>query len=87
VSLIPDSPYYQPGNQVAIKAGVTLRVTNKDGTPERSKGRSYRAKNGSFDSGLLKPGQSWTRLFDRPGRYEISDDGLPFATGTLEVIG
>jgi len=86
VSLVPDSPYYQPGNQVAIKVGVTLRVTNRDGTPERSGGRSYTAKNGSFDSGLLKPGKSWTFRFDSPGRFEIVDEGLPFATATLEVI-
>lgn len=87
VQLIPDSPYYKPGNQVAIRVGVTLRVTNADGTAERAEGRSYTAKNGSFDSGLMKPGDSWTQLFNRPGRYEIVDKGLPFATAVLEVVG
>ncbi|MGH7858202.1 MAG: cupredoxin domain-containing protein [Candidatus Binatia bacterium] len=86
VALVPDSPFYEPGNQVAIRAGVTLRVTNKDGTSERSEGRSYTAKSGAFDSGVLKPGETWTQLFTTPGRFEIVDQGLPFATAVLEVV-
>jgi len=87
IALIPDSPYYEPGNQVAIRVGVTLRVTNKDGTAERAKGRSYTAKSDAFSSGLMKPGDSWVWEFQQPGRFEIVDDGLPFATAVLEVVG
>lgn len=86
VTLITDSPYYKPGNRIVIRTGVTIRVTNKDATPERSKGRSFTDKNGTFHSGLLKVGQTWTRKFDSVGGYEIIDEGLNFATAILEVV-
>lgn len=85
VALIADSPYYEPGNRIIVRAGVTLRVTNKDTTPERSTGRSFTDKRDAFHSGMLKPGQTWTWTFSSPGRYEIIDEGLTFATGILEV--
>lgn len=85
VTLITNSPYYEPGNRIVIRRGVTLRVTNQDATPERSKGRSFTDKHGSFHSGLLKPGESWTWLFDGSGAYEVIDEGLNFATAILEV--
>lgn len=86
VGLIPNSPYYEPGNRIVIRVGVTIRVTNEDGTTERSKGRSFTDKNGTFHSGLLKPGQTWTWTFRVPARYEIIDEGLTFATAVLEVV-
>lgn len=86
VALVGDSPYYEPGNSITIPAGTTIRVTNQDGTPERSDGRSFTAKNGAFHSGLLKPGETWTQLFSEPSTYEIVDEGLRFATGTLRVV-
>ncbi|MEX2537788.1 MAG: hypothetical protein WD646_03955 [Actinomycetota bacterium] len=88
VALVKDSPYYdpiKPGGKLSIPAGVTLRITNKDMTPERSKGRSFTEKNGLFHSGLLKPGEKWTWVFRQPANFEIIDLGLNFATATLEV--
>jgi hypothetical protein len=88
VALVKDSPYYdpiKPGGKLTIAVGVTLRVTNKDMTPERSDGRSFTEKNGLFHSGLLKPGQVWTWVFRQPASFEIIDLELPFATATLEV--
>ena len=85
IGLVPDSPYYEPGNRIVVRVGVTIRVTNQDGTPERAQGRSFTDKNGSFHSGMLKAGQTWTWTFDRPAFYEIIDEGLNFATATLEV--
>jgi hypothetical protein len=87
VTLVADSPYYKPGNKIVIRKGVTIRVTNKDMTAERSNGRSFTDKHGSFHSGLLKAGKSWTWRFDATGSYEIIDEGLNFATAVLEVTG
>lgn len=86
VALVPNSPYYRPGNAVTVKVGTTLRVTNEDSTAERADGRSFTAKDGSFHSGLLKPGETWTRTFQQPASYEIIDEGLRFATGSLRVV-
>jgi hypothetical protein len=86
VELVTNSPYYKPGNCLVLdRAGLTLRVTNKDNIPERSGGRSFTDKAGSFHSGKLKPGQSWTWVFDQPATYEVIDEGLNFANMTLHV--
>jgi hypothetical protein len=85
VTLVTDSPFYKPGNCIYIAPGVSLRVTNKDFTAERRKGRTFTDKAGSFHSGLLKPGQSWTWVFDSPGDFEVIDEGLTFATAVLHV--
>ncbi len=86
VQLVANSPFYKPGNAIQIRTGVTLRVTNTDATAERSKGRSFTDKGGTFNSGLMKAGGSWTWVFDQPGSYEIVDQGLTFATARLEVV-
>jgi hypothetical protein len=85
VELVTNSPFYKPGNCILIQQGVSVRVTNKDNTPERKSGRSFTDKAGSFHSGLLKPGQSWTWVFDAPGSFEVIDEGLTFATAVLHV--
>jgi hypothetical protein len=86
VSLVANSPFYKPGNSITIKAGVTLRVTNADTTPERKKGRTFTDKAGTFNSGTLTAGKSWTWVFNQPATYEIVDEGLTFATARLEVV-
>lgn len=87
IELVPNSPFYKPGNALRVVTGVTIKVTNTDNTAERRSGRSFTDKNGAFNSGILKPGQSWTWVFERPGRFEIIDQGLTFASATLEVVG
>lgn len=84
VTLTSDSPYFAPGNQLIMSAGVTLRVTNRDTTPERPT-RSFTAEDGSFDSGPLKPGQVWTRKFTQKGSWRIVDSRAGFIFATLEV--
>lgn len=88
VELIADSPFYkaggQPSNVIAMRQSAVLRVTNKDNTPER-KCRSFTAKNGAFNSGCLSTGGSWTFKFPNTGRFAIVDEGLTFASATLEV--
>ncbi len=85
VQLIAGNPYYAPGDQLRMPAGATIRVTNKDMTPERSNGRSFTAENGAFDSGLIKPGATWTKVIATKGTYTIVDTALNFARATLTV--
>jgi hypothetical protein len=85
VQLIAGNPYYAPGDDLRMPAGATLRVTNKDTTPERSKGRSFTAENGAFDSGLIRPGAMWTHVIAQKGTYTIVDTALNFARATLTV--
>lgn len=84
VGLIASHPYFEPGDQIAIGRGTTLRVTNKDNTPERPD-RSFTAEDGAFDSGRLKPGQVWTFKFDTPGTWRIVDRAAPFISARFEV--
>jgi hypothetical protein len=83
VELVADSPFYKPGNALEMSSGAVLRVTNRDATPERAC-RSFTDKQGTFNSGCLKPGESWTFRLGQ-GRFDIIDQGLPFATATLTV--
>ncbi len=84
VRLVADSPYYEPGNELVMPVGFVLRVTNADNTAERPQ-RSFRAADGSFDSGALNPGQ--TRVMGKlpPGRWKIEDMAAPFIFASLEV--
>lgn len=89
VELIADSPYYkaggQPSNLIAMRASAVLRVTNKDATAER-KCRSFTAANGAFNSGCMPFGEKpFTFKFPGAGRFAIKDEGLTFASATLEV--
>jgi len=86
VALVADSPFYHPGNRIIIAAGTTLRVTNRDTTPERPR-RSFTDSNGAFSSGPLAAGQVWTQRFDAPAIYDIVDEGVTFARARLEVRG
>jgi plastocyanin len=55
---------YSPGNlQVPVGAKVTW--TNRDSAPH-----SATAKDGSWDTGVLREGQSATLTFDRAGTYD-----------------
>lgn len=84
VGLIASSPYFEPGNQLAMPRGLTLRVTNKDNTAERPT-RTFTAEDGTFDSGPLKPGQIWTHKFASSGTFRVVDKNAPFIYATLEV--
>jgi hypothetical protein len=85
VQLVPGNPYYAPGDELRMPAGTTIRVTNKDTTPERSNGRSFTAENGAFDSGLIKPGATWSKVIAQKGTYTIVDKAVNFARATLTV--
>ena len=88
IELIGPSPYYRAEGEEAsyfiVPVGFTLRVVNRDGTPERAH-RSFSAEDGSFDSGALAPGAVWTFKLTRQGKFPIRDRCCPFIFGTLEV--
>ncbi|HKT59159.1 MAG TPA: cupredoxin family copper-binding protein [Gemmatimonadales bacterium] len=65
---------------VRVRAGTTVRWTNNDQLQH-----SVTADDGSFDSGLIDPGGSYERVFDRPGDYAYHCTPHPFMTGHVIV--
>ena len=59
-----------------VGAGIESLMNNKRGTP-----------NGIFDSGLFKPGQSWTHTFTTPGTYTYFCTIHPWMDGIVSVQG
>jgi plastocyanin len=59
-----------------IGAGIESLMNNKRGTP-----------NGIFDSGMFKPGQSWTHTFTNPGTYSYFCTIHPWMEGVVLVQG
>ncbi len=93
ISLIADSPFYKDtthnkvGAKFTIPVGTTIRVTNNDGTPERSGGRSFTEETrGIFNSGFLKVGQQWTWTFKQPATYQVRDLKVNFARAVVQVV-
>lgn len=84
VTLVADSPYYEPGNDLSMPFSFTLRVTNNDRTEGRPV-RSFTDEDGVFDSGPLKPGEKWTWKFDGPGQFKITDRAAGFIFANLVV--
>lgn len=81
VLLVNDPPYYEPGQQLTVPLGTTIRVTNKDDNT-----RSFTTPDGPYDSGDLAPGQSRELVVNVKGKFQLYDPNVPFATGTLEVF-
>ena len=50
--------------EIRVRAGATVRWVNSDPTPH-----SVTSDDGRFDSGLLAPGEGYSRRFDEPGRF------------------
>jgi plastocyanin len=59
-----------------IGSGIESLQNNKRGTP-----------NGIFDSGLFKPGQSWTHIFMTPGTYNYFCTIHPWMEAVVTVQG
>ncbi|MDB4952416.1 MAG: Plastocyanin/azurin family copper binding protein [Gemmatimonadetes bacterium] len=70
---------FAPG-RVEIQAGTTVEWTNNDPLAH-----SVTAADGSWDSGLVQPGQTWRRTFTQPGTYEYHCTPHPFMKGTVIV--
>ena len=70
---------YHP-DPVTIEVGDTIIWTNND---ERD--HSVKADDGSFDSGLLRKGKTFSKTFDKPGKITYGSDPSPRTKGTVVV--
>lgn len=66
--------------RLEVEAGTTVVWANRDEVAHTST-----AGEGEWDSGLIEPGQSWSRTFDRPGTYPYHCTLHPFMTGAVIV--
>ena len=65
---------------IRIKAGTTVMWMNDDVVAH-----TVTADDGSFDSGFLNPGQSWSFTFDKAGTYAYHCTPHPWMKGTVIV--
>jgi plastocyanin len=63
-----------------IAAGVTVKWTNNDGVAH-----TVTANDGSFDSGSIAPGASFTRVFSTKGSFAYHCSIHPMMTGSVVV--
>jgi plastocyanin len=70
---------YTP-ERIEIEVGTTVVWRNADPVEH-----TVTAPDGSWDSGLIEPGSSWRRTFDRPGTYPFFCTPHPFMTGVVVV--
>ncbi len=70
-------------NVLTIKAGTTVTWTNEDDQALHT----VTAVDGSFDSGFLGVGESWSYTFDTPGEYEYLCTPHPWMRAKVIVEG
>jgi plastocyanin len=68
--------------RIEIPVGTAVEWKNNDPL-----GHTVTALDRSFDSGLIAPGGTWRRTFDRPGTYEYVCTPHPFMKGVVVVRG
>jgi plastocyanin len=66
--------------ELRVPVGTRVRWTNEDRVQH-----TVTANDGSFDSGLLDPGDTFDRVFDRPGTYAYHCTPHPFMLGRVIV--
>lgn len=64
---------------ITFKTGTTVTWTNSDTS-------AHSVTGSGFDSGLLQPGQTYSRKFSSAGSFEYHDSTHTSITGTLNVI-
>lgn len=62
-----------------VKSGTRVTWTNRDTTPHVVKGQGW-------ESTILEPNASWSRVFDRTGSYDYQDSIYPVMQGTINVV-
>jgi plastocyanin len=65
---------------ISVPVGSTVTWTNQDGTAH-----TVTADDGSFDSGNLAPGATFSQTFDTPGTYTYHCAIHSSMTGTITV--
>ena len=79
------SPCFLP-YQVTVSVGGTITWTNLDNkTHTATTGTSNYGPVGTFDSGMIEPGKSFTQFFGTVGKYRYYDKTHPLATGMIIV--
>lgn len=71
---------FQPYTRRVFK-GTKVKFVNRDSLP-----RTATADDGSWDSGPIEPGQSWTYLAATVATFGYHDETRPFIVGQLEVV-
>ena len=66
--------------RIEIAAGSTVAWRNDDPLPH-----TVTADDGRWTSGIIEPGATWRRRFDRPGTYAFHCDPHPFMKGVVVV--
>lgn len=70
---------YEPAN-VSVKVGDSVTWINAD-----DRDHTVQAVDNSFNSGNLKPGQSFTFVFENPGSFQYECAYHPRMRGTVQV--
>jgi plastocyanin len=70
--------YAEP--RLEITAGTTIRWRNEDQVPH-----TVTADDGSWHSGLIAPGATWSRTFDEAGSFSYHCTPHPFMKGAVVV--
>lgn len=71
-----------PEDRIEIDVGTVITWRNEDPLAH-----TVTARDGSFDSTLIQPGERWSHLFDTPGTYDFFCTPHPFMTGVVVVRG
>jgi plastocyanin len=79
VTVVMRNTTFVPG-RIQITAGTTVVWRNEDQLIH-----TVTANDKSFDSGLLQPGRTYRRTFDRPGQYPYYCIPHPFMKGVVVV--
>ena len=99
ISILPGSGTYQPDNaadefaptespadysvnDLMVELGATVTWTNND----QAMPHTVTAVDGSFDSGQLSPGQTFSFTFDKPGEFEYYCTLHPWMRAKVEVM-
>jgi plastocyanin len=99
VSIVPGASTYQPDgaadefadtenppdyvpNVLMVPLGATVTWTNND----PGMVHTVTAADGSFDSGMLSTGQTFSYTFDKPGDFDYACTPHPWMKGRISVM-
>ncbi len=68
-------------NPLKIRVGQSVTWINRDAFSHTAT-----ALDGSWDTGLIPPGEEFSITFDTPGTYDYKCTPHPFMRGSLEVV-
>lgn len=77
---IQDYKYNPP--EIKVKAGTTVKWVNNE---KRASHSILFTGPGGFESDRIFPGESWQRVFDKPGIYVYTCGPHPEMKGRIEV--